>query len=159
MPKVKDLIAKGGRFCDIECGLIPIHKQWSWYDFDGSIRTFSNGSTKESKYQNKKSSSNSRRFKESETDTLVCLITWAVAGANQSHAEVLKCCRTRWRVKVSYRRQAMNILTSTNMSESGWYNLTARYISRPSWGLPLSPKMTLGLLLLSPELHSGKPVV
>lgn len=66
---------------------------------------------KESKYQNRNSSSSSRRLSASVGVTRGC----ARSSASQSHSVVLKPCRMLWIVVVSYRLAVMKDLTSVEV--------------------------------------------
>ena len=107
MSKIEYFVSEGRRFCYIEGGLLN-----SWvYQPLGRNRctfTFSKGKTNESKYQSKKSSNNSRRFKESDTEILDCSWAPGPGGLSQSHAEVLNPCNRWWRLSDSYRRQLIS---------------------------------------------------
>ena len=68
---------------------------------------------KPSKYQSRNSSSRSRRFSASVTDTRACFSAPGVCGASQSQSAVRKPCKTLCTVVVSYRRITIICFTST----------------------------------------------
>lgn len=117
LTKVEHSVPESPRLRHIEIGLKTEAWSSTKSELEESLPTLIKGMRNESKYQKRNSCMSSKRFNESVTDTLDCLLAPGVSGASQSQSDVPNPCRTLCNVKVSYLRIDMNVLMSTNICQ------------------------------------------